>query len=103
MKRLTHWLKLQFVTPRCFCWAILLMLIAAGLATDTMVPLRDASGKIPRDPDGHPIFKIDQWASFWNGWSANVPAVLAYAFFVAGVGQLLIKLVKRLSPIQKSP
>ena len=103
MKRLTDWLKQQFVTPRCFFWAISLMLIAAALATDTVVFQHDASGKMPTDQYGYPMLKIDHWASFWNGWLANVPAVLAYAFFVGGVWQLLIKVMKRLRPKQESP
>ena len=66
---------------------MLLLLLAAGLSTDSMVFRKrlDEHGQILLAPNGRPMVEIDQWASFWHGWPSNLSMLAAVMFFCIGI------------------
>ena len=83
----------RFVPSPCTCFVLsgLLFLLGAGLAT-TYTVLRnrvDESGHVMVAPNGRPLVVVDHWASFWNGWPSNLPAVAAIGFLLLGIILLL--------------
>ena len=84
----------RFVPNPCTCFvlSVLLFLLGAGLAT-TYTVLRkrlDDSGHVMLAPNGRPLVEVDHWASFWNGWPSNLPAVAAIGFLLLGIVLLLL-------------
>jgi len=53
-------------------------------------PVLDAAGKQVLRDDGTPRMETDQWATFWNGWSTNVPMMLAVVLFVVAVVKCVV-------------
>jgi hypothetical protein len=81
---------IERVIPRprtCFMLTLILVLLAGAMATSSFVLRKrlDALGNVMMDPNGQPMFEVDQWASFWKGWPSNIPWVLAQFFVVLGI------------------
>lgn len=45
----------------------------------------DDHGTFMIDQNGEHMYEIDQWASFWNGWPANISWLLAQTFLILGI------------------
>lgn len=74
--------------PRtCFMLALILAVVASAMATTTFVLRKrvDDLGNVILGPSGRPIYEVDQWASFWNGWPSNIPWVAAQLFLILGI------------------
>jgi hypothetical protein len=71
--------------------SVLLLLLSAGFATTSTVFRKriDEDGNIMFAPNGRPLVEVDEWASFWNGWPSNLPAVAAIGFLLLGFLLLL--------------
>ena len=85
--------KSRFVpTPQTyFILTVVLFLLGCGMTSTTFVLRKrvDHDGQIMLSPDGNPIFYIDSWASYWNGWLSNIPVTLAFGFLALGIVMLL--------------
>ena len=74
--------------PRtCFVLSLVLFLVAFATSTTTFVFRKrmDDHGTIMIDQNGDPMYEIDQWASFWNGWPANISWLFAQFLLILGI------------------
>ncbi len=82
-------------TPiKCFFLAGFLVLIGGSFASSTTIVRErlDNSGQVMTGADGQPLVEVDQWASYWNGWQANIPITAAIGFFCLGIAIALWRL-----------
>ena len=88
-------------TPsRCFLWAVILIMFAAGLASPFIVvrEKQDAAGRTVFDSDGTPVLEIDQWADFAAHWSENLCFLGGLGFGVLGFAIWIFRLKKKRGP-----
>ncbi len=74
--------------PRtCFMLALILVVVASAMATTTFVLRKrvDDLGNVMLGSTWRPMYELDQWASFWNGWPSNIPWVAAQFFLILGI------------------
>lgn len=84
----TGMLRRVIPAPRtCLMLALILFSVAGAMATTSFVLRKrvDDFGNVTFDSAGHPMYEVDQWASFWNGWLSNIPWVTAQFFLIFGV------------------
>lgn len=81
----------------CFFLAGFLVLLGGSFASSTSVVRErlDDSGHVIIGTDGQPLIEIDQWASYWNGWAANLPLTAALGFLCFGFASFLWRLAHK--------
>jgi hypothetical protein len=95
LSMLKHITSELIATPsRCFVLALMLIMLAGGLASPFTVvrDKRDASGRTILDSEGTPIVEVDRFANFAAHWPENVCFMSGLAIGILGFAKWVSRL-----------